>query len=124
MVWMQRRSNKYSAKRTSFQGRTYASKLEATVAAELDLRMRAGEFTSIVPQFKFEMRVNGHLICTHKVDFLCTRPDGSQIVFEAKGVATPDWRVRRNLLLALNPGIEYEVVTARKRWPRNFRKAG
>ncbi len=122
MIWTQRKTSKFNAKRTTYNDRTYDSKLEATVAAELDMQLKVGEYTKIEPQYKFELRVNGKLICTHKVDFLCHKPDGSLQIVEAKGYATRDWAMRRNLLQALYPEIEYEVRTARNSWlGRKFR---
>jgi hypothetical protein len=115
MPWLQRRS-KYNARRTEYDGRKYDSKLEAGLAHELDMRRRIGEIREIKPQHTFELRVNGHLVCRHRVDFLVTMPDGSLKVYEAKGWATEDWRIKRELFLATHPEIPYEVVTAKGTW--------
>lgn len=124
MVWMQRRTSKYSAKRTVYGDRRYDSKLEATVAAELDLELRAGTVAKVEPQKTFELRVEGRIVARHRVDFLVTMPDGSQKVVEAKGFATEVWRIKRELFIALFPWIDYEVRTARPRWPaRRMRRA-
>lgn len=71
MTWTQRRG-KFNAQRTEYAGRKYDSKHEASVAAELDLLLRAGEIKEIRPQYTFELRVNGHIVARHRVDFLLT----------------------------------------------------
>ncbi len=116
MVWTQRRA-KYGSKRTEYAGRTYDSMGEAGLAKELTLRLRAGEFTEVTPQVTFELRgPDGHLVCRHRVDFLVTYRDGSQRIFEYKGMANDVWRIKRELFISNYPGIPYEVVTARPGW--------
>lgn len=110
------RKAKYRNTRTEYNGRKYDSKLEAGVARELDYLLRAGEIAEWKPQHTFELRVNDHIVCRHRVDFLVTLKDGSQKVVEAKGFATETWRIKRDLFCALHPDIPYEVVTTRSRW--------
>lgn len=114
--------SKYRAKRSVYNGRPYDSKFEAGVAAQLDMLLRAGEFREITPQKVFELRVNGKIVARHRVDFLCTMPDGSQKVIEAKGPVTETWRLKRELFIALHPHIPYEVWTDRRGARRRRRR--
>jgi hypothetical protein len=123
-MFTQRYGNKYGAKKTEFNGRKYDSKFEAGVAQELDLRLKAGDITEIIPQYKLEMwcyRENGlpAFKVGHKVDFRVTNKDGSYTLIEAKGQETTDYLWRRKFLehifLPANPDYTYEVVKQRSR---------
>lgn len=124
-MYTQRYGNKYGAKKTEYQGRKYDSKYEAGIAQELDLRLKAGEFVEVTPQYKLEMwcyRENGlpAFKVSHKVDFRAEKPDGSFLLVEAKGVETTDYKWRRkfleNIWLPDHPEYEYEVVKQRGGW--------
>lgn len=123
-MFTQRYGNKYGAKKTEFNGRKYDSKFEAGVAQELDLRLKAGDITEVVPQYKLEMwcyREDGQpaFKVSHKVDFRVTNKDGSYTLTEAKGVETSDYLWRRKFLehifLPTHPDYTYEVVKQRSR---------
>lgn len=116
------RSNKYNAKKTEFNGKKYDSKFEASVAQDLDLRLKAGDIKAVEPQFKVEIwcyRENGlqAFKISHKVDFRITNNDDSYTLLEAKGLETTDYRWRRkfleNIFLPDNPDYTYEVVYQR-----------
>src|ERR1017187_3220142 len=81
--------NKYGARKTEFNGKRYDSKYEATIAQELDLRLKGGDILEVIPQFKIEAtayRSNGLPAFTvkHKVDFRIQLKDGSYELIEAK----------------------------------------
>ena len=97
------RSNKYGAKRTEFNGKTYDSKYEASVSMELYARKQAGEIKDYETQFKTETwcyRADGTKAfkVSHKVDFRVHHHDGSFELIEAKGVETADYKMRRKFL--------------------------
>ena len=111
--------NKYGAKKTVYNGRRYDSKLEARVAQQLDLRMKSGEFTLVEPQFRINLycylptgeKLN---LWDYICDFRCTKPDGSYLLVEAKGMRTGRFRDNLRLLddiwLPDNPEYEYEII--------------
>jgi hypothetical protein len=112
------RYNKYNAKSTIYNGRRYASKLEARVAKDLDLRMRAGEFVEIVPQYRIKLYVylpDGKKadLFTYICDFRCERPDGTYLLVEAKGKEMDTFKVKKRILdlvwLPDHPDYEYEI---------------
>lgn len=102
-----------------YNGRKYDSKFEASVAQELDWRVKAKEIVSWEPQYKVEMWAydkegNPVFKKTHKVDFRILHKDGSYELLEAKGVETADYRDRRKWLEKLwlpeHPDHTYSVV--------------
>lgn len=116
------KQNKYGAKKTVYGDRRYDSKFEASVAADLDLRKRAGDIKDWESQFKVEMwayTASGRpaFKLSHKVDFRIHHNDGSYELLEAKGVETADYKMRRkfleNLWLPENPDHTYTVVKQR-----------
>lgn len=121
-MYSQRFTNKYGAKKTEFNGHKYDSKYEASVAQELDLRLKAGDITEVLPQYKVEVwcyRENGlpAFKISHKVDFRVANKDGSYTLVEAKGVETEDYKWRRKFLehiwLPDHPDYTYEVYKQR-----------
>lgn len=121
-MYTSRFGNKYSNKKTEFLGRKYDSKYEATIAQELDLRMKAGEFTAIEPQFRIKLYVylpDGTKadLFTYVCDFRCARPDGTYLLVEAKGVVTEVYRTKRKLLdlVWLPDHKEYDFEEVRQR---------
>jgi hypothetical protein len=116
---MYRRYIKYGAKRTEYNGLVYSSKFEARVAQELDLRLAAGEFVRIEPQFRIPLYIylaNGTDVnlCAYVCDFRCERPDGSYHLVEAKGYKTDIYRIKRKLLelvwLPDHPTYSFEEI--------------
>jgi hypothetical protein len=114
-MWYERHTNKYGAKKTVFNGRKYDSKLEATVAQEIEILRKAGEVVRVEPQRTFVLfGKNGGKICSHRVDFLLTFKDGHQEVYEAKGLATDVWRIKRKLFEDNYREIIYVVITSKQ----------
>lgn len=122
-----RYGNKYGAKRTlGKDGIKRDSKFEASVADELLLRKQAGDILDYDTQFKVEMWAydqNGKaaMKVSHKVDFRIHHLDGSFELYEAKGVETSDYKMRRRWLetfwLPFNLDHTYTVVKQQgRRW--------
>jgi hypothetical protein len=95
------KKNKYGAKKTKYNGRYYASGLEAQKAEELDWLLRAGEIKEWTPQYKWELYVNGKKICGYKIDFRVVNNDGVVDYIETKGAQTYDFMLKWNLTQAL-----------------------
>jgi hypothetical protein len=106
------RRNKFGAKKTSYNGVLYDSKLEAAVALELDMLKRARKVERWQRQVTVDLRgMGGTLICRHKVDFFVTFRDGHQEYWEAKGVRTAVWRIKYKLFTDNFPKLKYVVRT-------------
>jgi hypothetical protein len=111
--------SKYNAKKTKALGRSFDSKFEGSVAVDLENRKSSGEIKDYDCQFKAEMtayRKDGTPAFTknHKIDFRIHHWDGSFELLEAKGVETPDYKMRKQMLLELwipeHPDHYYTVV--------------
>lgn len=110
-MYFQKRGNKFGAKRTTYNGHLYHSIKEANYAAELDLRVKAGELKSWRRQVPIELRVNDQKVCTYTIDFVEVDKKGNEMWTEVKGFATPEWRIKWNLFDALFPELDKQVVT-------------
>ena len=118
--------NKFGAKRTEFNGKSYDSKFEASLAQDLEMRKQAKDIKDYDTQYRIEAtayRKNGLPAFTvrHKVDFRIHHNDGSYELMEAKGVETADYKHRRRFLEELwlpdHPDHTYTVIkqNARRR---------
>lgn len=110
-----RRSKYHSRITICASGHRHSSRLEAEYCDQLRLLKKAGEITGYESQKRFELKVNGHLISAHVVDFLVTAKDGKSEVHETKGYATRDWTIKRKLFEAIYPQIKYYVVVNERR---------
>ena len=105
--------HKYGAKATTVDGIRFASKFESERYGYLKSLERAGVIRSLQLQPRYKLAVNGILICTYVADFFYEREgtDGSwtSIVEDAKGVETPEFKLKKKLMQAVL-GIEINVV--------------
>lgn len=102
--------NKYNAKSTKYNGRYYHSKLEASYAMELDWRLKAGEVTEIVPQYKISIDVNNVHITNYFMDFKVILANGMIEMHEVKGKETDLWRIKWRLAKALHPEWNFVLI--------------
>jgi hypothetical protein len=74
---------------------------------------KSGEFKEAKTQVSFPLYAYSAgikvQVCTHIVDKLVTRKDGTQEVIETKGFCTPEWALKRKLFEANYPDIIYSV---------------
>ena len=115
------RYTKYRAKRTEFNGEVYDSRLEAGVAYQLDMRLRAGEIAAVERQYQVvcipytrDGRAVPALSVRHKVDFRIKHLDDTYELVEAKGLELSDYKTRRKWLEAFwlpdHPDHTYTVI--------------
>lgn len=100
MAWTQRKAWT-TAKKTFFNGKVYDSKFESGQAQELELRKRSGDITDYATQVNFPLVVNGYKLGVYIADFVIYHKDGSKEILEAKGFATPVFRLKWKLVEAL-----------------------
>lgn len=96
--WPPRR-HKYNAVPTVVDGVRFASKREATRYMILKHLEREGKIHSLQLQPRFQLRVNGELICTYVADFRYEQ-GASVIIEDAKGVKTAAYLLKKKLLHA------------------------
>lgn len=87
-------ANKYSAKRTEYDGVNYDSKMEAKWAQVLDMRMEAGEIVGWERQVTFSI---GPARVRWTVDFMVYTEYGRVEIHEVKGFETEPFRIKKKL---------------------------
>ena len=103
--------NKFGNKPVTIDGILFQSTLEGNYYTQLKLRVRAGDIVSFDMQVPYVFTINGVKVSTYRADFVVTWPDGRITVEDTKGVETPDFKIKKNLMLALY-GIEVKLVKA------------
>jgi hypothetical protein len=88
-------------------GISFASKKEARRYGELRLMERAGMIDNLALQPRFPLLVNGELVCTYVADFAYNTKT-ARVVEDAKGVQTPEFKLKRKLMKA---ALGIDVVT-------------
>ena len=107
MAWTEKKHyNKYKNVRSEFNGRSYHSLGEAGYAQELEFRKLAGDIQDWIPQYKIDLKVNGHHITNYYMDFKVINKYGGVEFHEYKGMETDVWRMKWALLHALKDEIE------------------
>lgn len=100
-----KRANKYGNVRTSYNGRTFDSKKEASHAATLDVMRRAKDpsqkVSSVVYQYRIPIVVNSAKIAHYVADFYVSFADGHKEIHETKGVKTRDYILKKKLVEAI-----------------------
>ncbi len=95
----------------TYKGVVYDSKAEMMYAFNLDKEKGLGLIWDWKRQIPFEINIGNHLICKIKVDFAVqNEEDGPWRYIELKGWETEVYRLKKKLLLASFPGLQYSVV--------------
>ncbi|MCM1077794.1 MAG: DUF1064 domain-containing protein [Bacteroides sp.] len=97
------KQNKYHAKKVG----GHDSKKEHIRAGQLELMQLAGEISNLREQVSFELipaqrDCAGNLLersCCYRADFVYNDKQGNLIVEDTKGVRTPDYKIKRKLML-------------------------
>lgn len=102
-MWQQNRNAKYNNKKVNVLGRTFHSKLEAGDGMWLKSLEQQGVIQNLEYQKRFNCYVNGDLVCYSIVDFKFNR-NGKEVYYETKGMPTPEYKIKRKLIMALLKG--------------------
>ena len=65
---------------------------------------------SIIYEKSYTIELNGSIICKHKPDFTLVYHSGKIVVHEYKGFATPLWKLKRKMFIAMYPHIDYITI--------------
>ena len=103
--WRGRRGGKYGNLRSrsslrALAGRSFASRGERRRAEELVLLERAGAIQDLRYQVLYPLVVQGVRITGYRADFVYVE-DGKIVVEDFKGFLTPEYRIKRALMLAI-----------------------
>lgn len=101
---MRPRASKYGNVRSSYQGRTFASKREADHAATLEMMRLASDpakcAVKVEYQVRFPIHVNGVKVCSYVADFVVHFHDGHREVHDAKGFRTDVYKLKKKMFEA------------------------
>ena len=121
------KKNKYNAVKTEAYGKIFDSAHEAERYGELLLLERAGEIHDLKCQVKYVLipakrepdrtgprggKIKGKVIereTAYIADFVYKTKDGTEIVEDAKGCRTKDYRIKKKLMLSVH-GIRLKEV--------------
>lgn len=111
-----KRGQKYSNEKVTDGGRTFDSKAEHKRWQYLAMLEKAGEIRELRCQVAFELIPAQELASGKKIrpthylaDFVYQDDKGNQIVEDVKGAVTPEFRLKRKLMLHVH-GIEVKEV--------------
>ncbi len=78
----------------------YASRKEASRAEELQLLLKAGWISELREQVKYELipKQDGERACSYVADFVYSE-NGKTVVEDTKGYRTPEYVIKRKLML-------------------------
>lgn len=95
--------NKFGAVKTEIDGFVFDSKKEAKRYCELKILQQAGQIANLVTQPPYPLKVNGYVITTYKADFRYNdlARGGAEVVEDCKGMRTPEYKIKKKLMLAL-----------------------
>lgn len=95
---------------TCFSRHSHDSIHEANVCNRLMAMLQNKEIKSYKTQSTWPLNVKKEHICDHRVDFEVVKLDKSIEIWEAKGYATPEWRIKHKLFKVLYPKIPYHII--------------
>lgn len=106
-----KRPSKYRNEPVVVDGMRFDSKLEAQHYGRLKLAQSVGAL-KFERQVNFDLTVNGVKVATYRADFVVTfAQDGRTEVQDCKGMLTPEYRLKKKLMLACH-GIQIREVYA------------
>lgn len=108
-------ASKYHSRKITRDGMTFDSMKEYRRYCELLLLERAGAITGLERQVKFELipsqRIGGKVVeraCSYIADFVYIE-NGAKVVEDTKGFRTPDYIIKRKLMLWVH-GIRIKEI--------------
>jgi hypothetical protein len=111
-----RRTQKYGNEKVSDAGLSFDSKAEHKRWLYLVMLERAGEITDLRCQVPFELipaqlSPSGRKVrpTVYRADFVYCDKAGDQVVEDVKGAVTPEFRLKRKLMLQVH-GIEVKEI--------------
>lgn len=102
------RRNKFNSKKTTVDGHTFDSQIEATRYLQLKYLQMAGEIRELQLQPKIPLMVNGKKIGTYIGDFKYIRvSDGVRVIEDVKSKATktPVYNLKKKILATYEPPV-------------------
>ena len=107
-VYLPAKTSKYRAKPVFVEGRRYASQREYKRFWELEQLEKAGKISDLRFQVAFSIDIFGVHVCTYKADYVYVQ-DGHEVVVDAKGVRTKEYKLKKKLMWAVHGIVIQEV---------------
>lgn len=110
---MPQKKSKYHSNKVCIDGIKFDSRKEANKYCELKLLQKAGEVIELHLQPEFILQDgyirNGKKIrpIVYRADFQVKYKDGREVVIDTKGYRTKEYLIKKKLLLARYPEIEF-----------------
>lgn len=101
---------KFGARKTTYNGREYASKKEAQYAQDLDLLVKGKVLSRWEAQVAIPLFVGGKRICKYIIDFVEYDMKGEPTYIEIKGFETAVWKLKWKLFDAIFPQLQKRIV--------------
>ena len=98
-VLTKKKQSKYRNVKTTIDGIVFDSKKESKVYCELKINPEV-DFIDCHP--KFDIVINGHKVCTYEADFVVYFTDAHQEVWDAKGIKTSTYNLKKKLMKIVN----------------------
>ena len=95
------RRSKFNAKKVTIDGIEFDSTFEGERYSILKMLEKGKAIRDLELQVKFPIIINDILICNYIADFVYYE-NGKRIVEDAKGVKTPEYRLKKKLMKAVN----------------------
>lgn len=112
---LKRSRSKYGNKKTTVHGITFDSKWESERYLYLKSLEKAGRIKDLELQPRYNILVNDQKICAYVADFKYNKEsaDGiwEHIVEDAKGVETPEFKLKKKLMKAV---FDIEIYLSKK----------
>ncbi len=97
-----RSKSKYRNKRTANGDGTFSdSKKEARIDADMMSLKKNRDVVRVERKERFPIVLNGIKICVYEADWTVYYKNGTKEVFDAKGVLTPVYKLKKKLMRAL-----------------------
>jgi hypothetical protein len=119
---IQQPKQKYSARKTTVDDITFASKMEAAFYEHLKRLQAAGEVDHFVLQPSFTLQCgfkkHGKTVrpITYVADFGVVFANGRRVVYDVKGMPTPVWKLKAKLYARLYDEPLIAVTKTRNGW--------
>lgn len=117
MIYYANKKSKYGNKKIKLSGGTFDSRLEAARWGELKLLQKAKKISDLERQKKYLLipaqYEDGKCVeraCSYVADFVYKK-DGETIVEDTKGFKTPEYKIKKKLMLYVH-GIRIREVIA------------
>lgn len=100
--------SKYRNARCEWKGEKFDSKRELERHLVLLDMQKRGEISDLLRQYPFTIKVEGMKICTYVADWRYVQR-GQNVIEDAKGFRTPEFKLKWKLMHALYPQFDFRL---------------